>query len=67
MADNHLLDEQVILQVGPFQRVRRWWKGARTDKGTIIWGWTGLETVEEIDRIIPKHTVRVEDSSRKAA
>ena len=58
MSDQ-LLDQRVIHQIGPLQRVRRWWKGIHPEKGTIIRGLTGLETVEEIDRIVPIHTFRV--------
>jgi hypothetical protein len=66
MTERHLLDEKVISQNGSLQRVRRWWKGVCTEKGTIIWGLTGWETVEETDRIVPRHTFIVE-AARKAA
>lgn len=67
MSEQDLLDQQVIHQSGLVQRVRRWWKGIHPAKGTIIWGWTGWETVEEKDRIVPAHTFMVTNMSRVAA
>jgi hypothetical protein len=57
--DPELLDEQVISQRGHCQRVRRWWRGVHPEKGTIIQGLTGWETVEERDRILPLRTFAV--------
>jgi hypothetical protein len=51
MKHTDLLDMQVIAQNGSLQRVRRWWRGIRPRKGVISHGWTGLETVEEFDRV----------------
>jgi hypothetical protein len=59
MADRELLDEKVIEQQGAWQRVRRWWRGVHPDKGVVTWGWTGWETVEERDRILPVVTIQV--------
>jgi hypothetical protein len=67
MYETELLDQHVIHQNGPMQRVRRWWKGIHPDKGTIAWGWTGWETVEEKDRIVPAHTFMVAAMSKAAA
>jgi hypothetical protein len=53
VIDAELLDEKVMFQRGRLQRVRRWWRGIHPDKGTITRGWTGWETVEEKDRIMP--------------
>jgi hypothetical protein len=61
MSNNELLDEKVIEQRGSWQRVRRWWRGVHADKGAITRGWTGLETVEERDRILPFRTFLVKD------
>ncbi len=61
MLGADLLHEQVISQRGNVQRIRRWWRGVHPDKGTIIQGWTGWETVEERDRIIPGTIVTVVD------
>jgi hypothetical protein len=57
-----LLDEKVIFQNGRLQRVRRWWRGIHPDRGVIVHGWTGWETVEECDRILPLGTVNVNDA-----
>jgi hypothetical protein len=61
MSANDLLDEKIIYQNGRFQRVRRWWKGAHPDRGTITHGWTGWETVEERERILPVRIFVVKD------
>ena len=58
-----VLDEKVVAQQGGFQRIKRWWAGVHPDKGVITKGWTGLETIEEKDKIIPIHTFAVEESS----
>lgn len=44
-----ILDEHILYQSGSFYRVRRWLKGIHPDLGTIIWGLSGFETVQEID------------------
>jgi hypothetical protein len=59
MSVPELLDEKVIAVNGPHQRVRRWWRGIHPEKGVIIWGWTGWETVEEIDRFRPQHVISI--------
>jgi hypothetical protein len=56
MRNPEILDEQVIFQQGRVQRIRRWWRGVHPDRGVIILGWTGWETVEEKDQIIPVRT-----------
>ena len=63
MSDRELLDQKVICQYGPWQRVLRWWKGVRPKKGVIIQGLTGKETLEETDRILPLHTFVVKDKA----
>lgn len=57
-----LLDEKILEISGACQRVRRWWKGSHPDKGVIIRGLTGLETVEEKYRIVALHTFVVQQS-----
>ena len=59
MWQQEILDEKIISQKGPLQRIKRWWKGIHAEKGTIIRGWTGWETVEERDRIVPVRTLPV--------
>lgn len=58
MADHDILDQQIVYQRGSFQRIKRWWRGIRPGRGTITWGWTGWETVEETDRVIPTRVTR---------
>jgi hypothetical protein len=62
MSAKDLLDEKIIYQNGRFQRIRRWWKGSHPDRGTIIHGWTGWETVEERERILPVRIFEVKDN-----
>lgn len=61
MIDAELLDQKVIGKRGRFQRIRRWWRGIHPDRGVIIKGWTGWETVEEKDHVIPVRTFSVGD------
>lgn len=67
MYGAELLDEKVVAQQGCFQRIRRWWRGVHTEKGSIIRGLTGWETVEETDRIIPIHTFTVSNENTSLA
>jgi hypothetical protein len=61
MFHEQLLDQQVLHKRGPFQRVRRWWRGILPHKGRVIQGLTGWETLEEADRLMPAHTFAVKD------
>ena len=56
-----ILDERVVDQAGSMQRIQRWWKGVHPEKGIVIRGWTGWETLEEIDRIRTMHTFSVQE------
>ncbi len=56
-----ILDTQVLYQNGSFMRIRRWLKGVHPTRGQITKGYTGWETVEEIDVIKPMHVFRVVD------
>jgi len=51
MEPPELLDEKAIAQRGKFRRVRRWLRRMHPDKGVIIKGWTGWETVQETERL----------------
>ena len=57
-----LLDAKVIAQRGRVQRIRRWWRGVHPEKGTMTKGWTGWETIEEKDIIVP-HTIAMNAES----
>lgn len=59
MSNWELLDEQVISQRGPFERIKRWWRGVHPERGKIVYGWSGWETVEEKDRIRPLRIIEV--------
>jgi hypothetical protein len=59
MRDRAILDEKVIFRKGPLQRIKRWWKGIHPDRGMVHQGWTGWETVEEKDRIVPERVFTV--------
>jgi hypothetical protein len=52
----------VLSQRGPFRHTRRWWRGVHPGKGIVTKGWTGWETVEETNKIIPIHTFGVKVS-----
>lgn len=58
--DIEILSETVLFQNGPFKRVQRWLRGTHPDRGKIIRGLTGWETVEEKD-IIACHKYSVID------
>lgn len=58
MEKPELLDEKPIGQRGKLRRVRRWWRGMHPDRGVITRGWTGWETIEEIERV-PIRTFQV--------
>jgi hypothetical protein len=65
MPDKELLDEKVVFQNGPWQRIRRWWRGIHAGRGTITRGWSGWETVEERDRILPLHSFTVKGEAEE--
>ena len=48
-----ILNTEIIHQNGSFMRVRRWLKGAWPKRGKLTCGWTGMETIEEVDFIRP--------------
>ena len=58
--DIEVLSERVIFQKGSYKRVERWLRGIHPERGKIIRGLTGWETVEEAD-VICNHKFRVID------
>lgn len=56
MEGGDILDERVIRRQGRFQRIQRWWRGIHPERGQIHYGWSGWETLEERDRIVPTKT-----------
>jgi hypothetical protein len=51
--NSDILDEQVLYQNGSFRRIRRWLMGWYPERGILIIGYTGKETIEEISKVIP--------------
>jgi hypothetical protein len=63
VTPTELLDEKVISQQGRYKRIQRWWRGIHPDRGVIIQGYTGWETFEEKDLIVPVQTFIVQTES----
>lgn len=61
-----VLDEQITYKSGCFERGRRWLKGKHPKLGSIAWGYTGWETVQDFDRIRPMNTFTVIDPNLPA-
>jgi hypothetical protein len=59
-----ILDEKIISRKGPLQRIKQWWKGIHPDRGAVHQGWTGWETVEEKDRIVPERVFTVKKDGK---
>lgn len=59
--DIEILSEEVLHQQGSYRRVRRWLKGKHPELGTLVQGWTGWETMQEIDVIKPMAVFTVID------
>lgn len=57
-----ILDEHVLRQNGCYRYVRRWLRGIHPERGQIIQGLTGWETVEEKSVIKAMGTVDVLDT-----
>lgn len=51
-----MLDEQIIYRNGPFMRVKQWFRGPFPEKGTLTFGFTGLETIVEKTVIRPLYS-----------
>ena len=47
-----ILDEVVICEKVGWKRVRRYLRGTHPERGVIVRGFTGMETIEEKDIII---------------
>jgi hypothetical protein len=64
--EKEILDVRILGKQGPLQRIVRWWRGVHPDRGVIVRGWTGLETLEETIRLVPALVVVVEDERKRA-
>lgn len=53
LGDIEILDEHIIAQHGSFKRVKRWLRGRHPHLGILHMGYTGWETIQEADVIVP--------------
>lgn len=60
--DVEILCEQIIKQNGCHRRVKRWIRGIHPELGTIVRGWTGWETLQELDVIRAIKTINHKDT-----
>lgn len=61
LGDIEILDEHVIHQSGSFKRVKRWLRGWHPKLGVLHFGYSGQETIQEVDVITPMVVFTVED------
>lgn len=59
MGNGEILSEQVLYQNGSYKRIRRWISGIHPHRGVITRGYTGFETIEELDIITATHKFTV--------
>lgn len=59
MDKPEVVGEEIIREHGHYKRIRRWIKGKHPKLGIIIWGYTGWETVQELDVVYAIGTFRV--------
>lgn len=57
-----VLDEHIIEQRGCFKRVRRWLRGTHPHLGKLHHGYTGWETIQEVEVITAMKTFFVNES-----
>ena len=61
-----VLDTQILYRSGAILKIRRWYKGIHPTFGKITKGWSGWETVAEVDLIKPLHIFTVVDKRHNA-
>lgn len=61
LGDIEILDEHVLYQNGCFKRVRRWLRGKHPTLGVLHQGYTGWETIQEVDVISAMQVFTVVD------
>lgn len=54
-----ILDSKIVSQNGPYLRIKRWLRGIHPERGIIVKGLTGFETIEEKDVFRPEHRFNV--------
>ncbi len=62
-----VLDEHLLHQSGSFKRVRRWLRGHHPKLGLLSFGYTGPETIQEVDVIIAMQVFTVLPANAVAA
>lgn len=67
MGDIEVLHEEILYESGPYRRTRRYLKGKHPELGVLHQGWTGWETIQEIDVFQPKHIYYVVDPKTELA
>ena len=61
LGEIEILDEHVLSQKGCYKRVKRWLQGKYPELGTLHLGYSGWETIQEIDVITATHVFTVTD------
>jgi len=61
LGDIEILDEHILYQNGCFKRVKRWLRGKHPQLGILHQGYTGWETIQEVDVIMAMKTFTVVD------
>jgi len=59
VAEPTLLNERVIYEQGSYSRVEQYLQGHHPKLGILTHGWSGEETIRQIDRIKPVVTITV--------
>ena len=59
LGEIEILDEQILCQSGSYKRVKRWLRGVHPKLGVIHRGYTGWETIQEVDVLVPMGTFTV--------
>lgn len=54
-----ILSEEILAQQGSYKRVRRFLSGHHPERGKLTEGWSGPETIEETDAIVPVAVITV--------
>ena len=60
IGDIEVLDEHVLKQYGSYKRVKRWLRGRHPTLGVLHMGYTGWETIQEADVLVPMVIFSVE-------
>ena len=61
LGEIEILDEHVLYQKDCFRKVRRWLRGKHPELGVLHVGYSGWETIQEVEVMIPTHTFTVSE------